>query len=91
MGVILKRKCLLPFEAKSLPLRVDPFLEELNHSGKQIENQKSVFPFKKKQKKTWVPIHLNPIALRKDKVVYKVGLSECKTVKLYLMQVDLNS
>ena len=32
------------------------------------------------------PIHHNPIALRKAKIVYNFGLSECNSVKIIKMQ-----
>ena len=53
------------------------------HPGKQKESHSNVFLHKNEEKYGGVPIPLNPIILRKAKIVYNFGLSEYSRVKLF--------
>ena len=67
--------------SRFLPHRVDCIVKRLFYAGKQSGCHKSYSPFiKLAEKYESVIIHLNPIALRKAKIVYNFGLSECNRV-----------
>ena len=73
--------------------REDNILKGLHCAGKQTRSYKNYFPLTKMAgkdrencfpltKMAGIPFHLKPIAPRKAKTVYNLGLSECNTVKI---------
>ena len=57
----------------------------LTHMKKQTERIESCPLAKITLKHGCIPIYLNPIALRKAKIVYNFGLSECSRVNFYFL------
>ena len=73
-------------EKQILPLNSRHFFGRLLLFIRANRMQKSI-PFQKRIKKAWHYIHLlNPIALRKAKILYNFGRSECNRVNKSTLQ-----
>ena len=83
-GSQLLKERICSSRSKFFLFRVDFILEGLCHPGKQRESQKLL----KAKKHGGGHSYLNPIALRKAKIiysdVYSFGLSECNRVECFL-------
>ena len=90
-GSTLKRKNLL-FEQILFFLRVNHLLSGLLLTGHHILYPGSCLPFNKMAKQKYLevyPFTCSPTALRKAKIVYNFGLSECSRFKNSLKPHDL--